>query len=283
VADLDDLERRLMAACVRDLARLLKFTGGARHAFYFALLTRYPLNDLKALLRMRAAQSSESLPGAASRELPPGLELPPAVAEAEDVEELVGRIPFATVRGRVVAALPAWREAQTAAVLEMAVNQGYWQAVREALGRLGPVERGRCAEAVEAECEAARVLAVLRAGRTYAMPWEMLAPLMPPAVGRGLSTSALRRLHADPSAETLRSVAPWTGVEDVEDIGDVGERLWSRTLRTAARQFRAGQDGITALIGYYYAKRGELRHLLGLTQMLRYGRSAEEILAFLEV
>jgi hypothetical protein len=128
------------------------------------------------------------------------------------------------------------------------------------------------------------LLSTLRASATYQIPWEHWEVLMP--VGPGsLSLSAVRRLHEDPDPALAVACLPppavsWSG-EGTADLGHLEEALWTRVVHQANRQYYRTTGSSGVVIGYYYLKRQELRHLLGLTQMLRYGKGAAEIVDYL--
>lgn len=262
------LERRMLAACVAELASFLPYLSGAGEELYAALLDRYPIENLKVLLRLlggRDGQRAEEL----LVELPAALALPAGpFIESGDVEAFVEQIPFPTVRKCARETLPLYTETGCKAFLEMAFDRGYWMRVRDA--------RQRWSGPVAAECEAARLLATLRAARVYDLPWERIRALLPPPGPGGLEGGALAQIHADPSAGNLIRLLPWLerladGPDELEDTGRLEERLWHRAVRLADRQYYMTFDGYGALIGYYYLKREELRHLLSITQMLRSG------------
>ena len=100
-----------------------------------------------------------------------------------------------------------------------------------------------------------------------------------------LDEEAVRRIHADPDPAAAARRLPPPAVrdlpEDPADLGRLEEALWNRIVAAADRQFYRTGTGPAVVIGYYYLKRQELRHLLGLTQMLRYGKSANEIVEYL--
>lgn len=290
VADALDLERRLTADCARELAHSLRYLEGPYRAFYAALLDLYPVENLKVLLRL-LGRTAQIEPERYLVELPPALALPAgALAGAEDAREFVERIPLPAVQQSARAALAAYRETGQRARLEMAFDRGYWQGVWEALERLPRRDAARCAGPARRECAAMRLMGTLRAAGTYGMPWEDWVEMLPPG-GDGPGLATLREIHGRPTVECARERLPWVDEAlrrhvppgEPADLWRLEEALWHETVRAADRQYYAQMSGPAVLVSYYYLKREELRHLLGVTQMLRYGKDEREISQYLEL
>jgi vacuolar-type H+-ATPase subunit C/Vma6 len=279
------LERRLMAACVADLAGFLRYVNGDRRAFYVALLERYPVENLKVVLRLWGRGEENRDPADYLIDLPPSLARPvEGLSESASVEAFLDAVPLTSVRECAQAALPAFRESGRKACLEMAFDRGYWLGVRRAAERLDRSDRVHCLAPVHAELEAMRALVALRASLVYKMPWEQLESLLPPAMLGGAGDRALRELHEHPDPERVLQVVPWLGDTDWAPDQDDGTRrledvMWRRIVRRAERQYRALAGAFATLIAYYYLKRNEFRRLVSLTQMLRYGTPSEEMAA----
>jgi vacuolar-type H+-ATPase subunit C/Vma6 len=299
------LERRLLRGCVGDLSFLGFFLGEPYQAFYSALLDRYPVENLKVLLRLFTQEPESVGPGSRPAEkreaqeaiadellldLPRGPSLPAReLLRSAQVDEFVARIPLWTVRACAKKALPLYHEGRRRAYLEMAFDQGYWLSVWESLARLPAGERRECSAPLQCEFDAMRLLGTLRAAGTYGLPWDEWESVLPAGQG-GISTSTLRSIHARPDLEHVGRAVRWAKAaldrylrpEDAPDLGRLEEVLWRETVSLANRQHYASVSASAALVSYFYLKREELRRLLGLTQMLRYGKAENEVSAYLE-
>jgi vacuolar-type H+-ATPase subunit C/Vma6 len=295
----------LQRGCVEDLSFLGFFLSGPYQAFYSALLDRYPVENLKVLLRLvtreaepagpalrpgEKREAREAIPGELLLDLPRGPALPvQELLRSAQVDEFVARIPLWAVRACAKKALPLYHEGGRRAYLEMAFDQGYWQNVWEALARLPEGERRECSAPLQCEFDSMRLLGTLRAAAAYGLPWDEWESVLPVGEGR-ISTSALRSIHARPDLEHVSQVVGWVKValdrylssQELLDLGHLEEALWREALRLANRQYYGSLSACAALVSYFYLKRQELRRLLGLTQMLRYGKAEEEVSAYLE-
>jgi vacuolar-type H+-ATPase subunit C/Vma6 len=285
-----ELERRLAADCVADLAWPLRYLEGAYRAFYAALLELYRVENLKALLRLLAATARPE-PERYLVELPRALALPAgALSGAQSAREFVELVPVPAVRRAAKAVLPRYRETGRRAYLEMAFDRGYWQGVWEALERLPGRVAAQCAGPLRRERAAMCLLGTLRAAGTYELPWGDWVELLPPG-GDGPGPATLREVYERPTVEFARERLAWVDEAlrrhvppaDSADLWRLEEALWHETVRAADRQYYAQMSGPAVLVSYYYLKREELRHLLGITQMLRYGKGEREISEYLEL
>ena len=277
-----ELERLILSRCVAELDRLGRYVTGARGEFYRSLLDRYPVENLKVLLRLHGSQEDAF---AHLMDLPPDLELPvDRLAACPGVEEFVEAIPLPHVQRCALDVLGVYAETGNRAYLEMAFDQGYWQGVWDGMGRLSAPDAKQCVGPVRAEFDAMRLLATLRAAAVYGLSWEQWAPVLPAGPGR-LSETTLRDVHARPDlehvAERLAALGRSSGGEMPQDIGGLEEVLWRRAVHAADRQFYASSSAVALLVSYFYLKRHETRHLLGLAQMLRYGRPPDEVVDYL--
>ncbi len=296
------LERRLLEGCVGELSLLAFYLDEPYHTFYLALLDRYPVGNLKVLLRLFTQEAEPPAPGAHEaaepRErakdlllsLPRGPALPvEKLLGSANVREFVGRIPLPAVRESAKRALPLYEDSRKAAYLEMALDQGYWQQVWETLRRLPSGEAHECLPPLQCEFDTMRLLGTMRAGGTYGLAWEQWksALIAGPSC---TTTTALQDVHARPELENVTARFPWVKAaveryrraEETPDLGRLEEALWYETIRLADRQYYTNATGPAVLVSFFYLKREELRRLLGLTQTLRYGRAEGEVAAYLE-
>ena len=145
VRDHLELERRLMAEAVGDLASFAGYLEQDWRAFYCALLGRYVVENLKVLLRLFGSEDWRQRAEELLIELPPGWELPVEdLMASPDLERFVERIPLRSLRQAARRALPLYGETHNRAFLEMALDRGYWAGVRAAAAGASPEEQEEC-------------------------------------------------------------------------------------------------------------------------------------------
>ena len=290
VPDAIGLERHLLAGCVRELGSMDFYLAEAYHDFYIALLARYAVENLKVILRLFQKEGGKADPSAYLVELPRELSIPvEKLLGSADVKEFIMWTPLEAVAACAREALPLYVRSQRKAYLEVAFDKGYWLGVWEKLGRLPAEDREQCSVLLRCEFEAMRVLGTLRAAATYHIPWEEWQALLPRLPGETGSLE-LRRIHGRPELELIREQVPWArhalrrfvAPGEVPDFARLEEALWQETARLANRQYYTATSAPAILVSYFYLKRHELRRLMALTQMVRYGGKEDEIAAYLE-
>ncbi len=276
------LEKRLAASCVDELAGLLKYLSAELREFYRRLLDRWPVENLKVLLRLFGREKSVQQSRALLIELPSRLELPvETLLESESLHQFLRRIPVEGPREGAMKALPLYEQTGQRAYLEMGLDRGYWEAVDRARSALPGRVCDACDSPVISELDAVRLVSVLRAARTYEVDWQRIRKILPG--GRGeLDDEVLGRVYTDPSAESLLKEVPalrqaLSDAEAAESIGRIERALWRRTCRLAERQFRGSLSGPAVLISYYYLKRRELRRLKSLSELVHRSAEGQEI------
>ena len=287
-ADQFELELRIQNTCVEELASVGRFTAGPQRALFDALMHRYVVEDLKVLLRLFKQEGAQAEPVSLIH-LPPAYALPAELlAESANVEQFLSRIPLRAIRKSALAAMPIYHETGRKAFLEMAMDQGCWQEVGEALEELAAGDREDCEPIVQCEFDAVRFTAALRASRAYGLTWEQFGPLMPTGWGR-LKTGLMRGLFENPSEENvlnaLSLIAPHARRRPAggeTDVAAIEDSLRRETARMGHELFRSSENGFALLIAFFYLKQEETRQLLSLAQMVRRRMATQEILAYLE-
>ncbi len=290
LADQFQLELQIQNACVQELAFVGRYAAGAQGDLYGALMNRYVVEDLKVLLRQFGQEPG--VPEQASLiSLPRGYELPlDDLAQSTGIEDFISQIPVHALRQGAEDALPLYHESGRKAFLEMGLDRGCWQAVGTALRALTPEDREECEGPVGCEFDTVRFTAVLRAARVYGLTYDKFEAMVPTGWGR-MNPETMRRLFEDPRQEnalrTLSSIAPGARRhlrgEGEADIMALEHALWRTTARLARRRFETSTSGFGLLISYFYLKQDETRRLLSLTQMVRRGMAAEDIVSYLEL
>ena len=277
-----DLERLLTGACVAEFGSLIRYVSGAYGRLYMGLLSWFQVEALKLLLRLLGREKALDTAERMLPELPEGLALPVAsLLESRSVGEFIERITLTRVREAAMAAMPVYKRTGKKAYLEMALDRGRLATVSEALEDLPRAVRGSCLPPVRMEMDANRLLAVLRATRTYGIKWEALSPVLPADHGE-LNANTLRAIHAHPDGQQVMQALPFLrdrldSPEQAESPGAVEEVLWAQTVRLAERQYRSELAGPAILVSYYYLKRNELRQLIALVQLVGRDASPREV------
>lgn len=279
-----DLEVRLQGSCLSELASLGVFIEGSRREFYRALLNRYTVENLKVLLRLFLRDKSPEEAPVRLVDLPAAFALPRArLMDSGNVQEFLSRVPIPQVREAALQAAGRRGDSSAPAVLEMAIDQGWWRQVGRCFLALSGSDRTACAPLTGCEYDGTRLVAVLRAAQAYQLPWEEIGPLVSNGWGRidddDLERVCMRQQEAIPLLR--RAYGLLVEPQDVARVTPLEERIWHHTVEMAEREFRATQKGFAVLVSYFYLKHEELRHLLSITQMLRRGVSTDDIMDYL--
>jgi len=263
---------------VRELTSFLHYLSGAPARFYVALVRRFQVDNVLVLLRLFAGGAQEPSPERYVLELAPEMAVPAGeLLSSSDPEEFVAKLP-ADLAGDAAGTVELYREHGTSAFTEMAIERAYWMRLLEALSSLGHTDRQACAGPLLWELGAARLLAVLRAARSYDAPWEQLRPLLPPwPAGMDplpcvvLPDSTLQALYDAPTAEAVAARVPIVQPALAESLTDLEEHLWTQTFRQANRLHYGVLEGAAILVSYFYVRRNELRNLTRLAECVYYG------------
>ena len=274
------LERRLRRDCVSELASFTRYLDPSLGVFYLALLRRFQVENIVVLLRLFAGGGERPSPEQYLTELPPAFAVSAGnLMASQNVAEFLQKLPTDLAgAGSEVLYLDELR--RTTAFVEMAFWRAYWDGVVRAADVLGAEEQTACAGPVVCEIASARMLAVLRAARSYKLGWEELEPLLPrwsaPGMASGVrvSEAGLGQLFSDPSparvAKTVRGVSP----QEAESLVDLEAALWRKTWRGANRLFYSEMDGPGVVVAYFYVRLNELRNLTSLVEAIHYGGQA---------
>ncbi len=274
------LERRLRQRCISELTFFLGYAPAQVGRFYAALVRRYQIESILVLLRLFYGGREEPEPEQYVPDLPASLSVPAGeLLSSSDLKEFFGRLP-GDLSDAAARTLELCQGTRATGLAEMALERVYWKGVTEACAALPPTWRGECSPPVLWELDTARLLGVLRAGRSYDIEWEQLQSLLPrrgslreARGGLALSDALLKQLHSDPSAERIvAAVPPLRGVEAGEDLVELEDLLWRRLFRLAERLFYGVLEGPAILVSYYYLRRNELRVLTALAERLHWGR-----------
>jgi len=273
------LERQLRQDCLDELDCFTYLLSDGPARFYSALLRRFQVDNILVLLRLFAGGKHEVSPERYVLRLPERMQVPSGeLLMSRDLDEFLAKLPkdlaAAAARARDLGG-----GEDTTAFVEMALERAYWAQALEALRHLPIADSTACAGPVLHELGAARLLAVLRAGRHYELRWDRLQPLLPPsaedlAPRPALPTGdgQLRELHRDPSAARLTAMLRLVRPQEAQSLPDIEDRLWRETFRIANRLYYAMAQGPAILVSYFYVRRNELRELTRLAESIHYGR-----------
>jgi vacuolar-type H+-ATPase subunit C/Vma6 len=299
------LERHLTAAHVRALAQIAQEMHGAERRFFAALLERYRIENLKVVIRWRAAPEPVTSPAHLLVPLPERLEIPAEhLMAAPDVPSLIEALPEERYVAAAQRGLEHFHQTGSAFYVEAALDRQMFADVRAAQVALRRPHRQAVAGLLGRERDVYNVLFVARAAQTYKLPFEGLVEFLAPngwassakeagraAVERAgprrdLTLDLLARVHAAPTPGTIRealrgAMLPPEAAEpassEADDLAALERRLWTGLARLANRVFFASVFTLGMAAAFYYLKRVELFNVLRVVEGVRYGMTPEEI------
>ena len=273
------LERRLRQDCLDELSSFTYLLSEGFARFYTALLRRFQIDNVLVLLRLFVGGREEPSPQRYLVKLPAAMAVPAGeLLSSRDPDEFLARLPE-DLAAAAAGAREIERQEGTTAFVEMALERAYWEQVVEALRGLPPAESAACAAPVLCDLGAARLLAVLRAGRQYELRWDRLQPLLPPwpadlrpCPAVLMADGRLAELHRDPSPARVTAMLRFVRPQEAQSLPDLEDRLWKETFRVANRLYYAMSEGRAILVSYFYVRRNELKALTKLVESVHYGR-----------
>ena len=249
------LERSLVEAHVSELVRIWRHLSGRRGEFFLWLLARYPLENLKVIVRGRAGGvGAEAIGELVARFGEPlGLPLDELIAEGVSDEQLT-RLRRRGVPGRALPA--AWGEAKGDPFkMETMLEGGYFRELVGAMGRLGGRDRRAVDGLVQFEVDLANVMLALRGRTKYGMKAGEVEGYYV-AGGRVGQERWVRFVEGPTPAEG----AALLGVREESPTGipELGWLAARRLYSLACRRFRESVLEYGAVAAFFHIKRTEL-------------------------
>lgn len=284
-----DFERRLVEKYADDVALLWHYLDGPRERLIWSAGVRLAVENLKVMLRSRAANSSVPVDSLPLVRLPqPFDEVYAAVPRQPSPREVVAAIREPIIRSSAEQALLKYADQPLPLVLEAGLDDGYFRLLGDVLRQLDGNDRKAVEPLLENESRIHNLMFVLR-GRSDGVDGSLLISLASPSPVEGKvslwlsrmakvggsgapGSAAIREMIAEAPAD-LRRVAEESGPADLPTIE---RRLWIWYYGQAGRIFRSSFFDIGAIYAYVVKRRLELANLITVVEALRYDMSLEE-------
>ncbi len=274
-------ERRLVEKYAETAAQLWQYMDGPRGELIWTTGARLAIENLKVMLRSRAAGSTVRISALPLVRLPePFNQLYRNVPEQATAREIVAAISQPVLRQNAEQALLAFGDNPLPLVLEAGLDRGYFRLLAEALDDLKGDDRKAVEPLLEDESRIANLMMVLR-GRVYdGVDADLLASLAVPSPTDGRPPDWLRRVARQSSLREMLAEAP-TDLRHVADeapneLPAIERSLWIWYYGKASRLFRTSFFNIGAVYAYLIKRRLELANLITVVEALRYDLSLEE-------
>ena len=275
------VEKRLAAQHVDVLARIAGEMRGGERWFFRALIERYRVEDVKVIVRWRAAKEPVTSPAPFLLPMPEWIDVPyERLIAAPDMAALVEALPEEWQSAAATRGLEAFDATGSAFFVEAALDQEAFNLVIRRHADLPRSHRKATVEILERERVAYNVMFAARAATTYRLGLAEVEPYLAPT---GPGTGAdLARVHAAPTAATILEVLPasltgGTARGEAADLAEVERRLWTGLAQMANRLFYGSIFSLGMATAFYYLKRVELFNLIRVVEGMRYGLPPAEI------
>jgi vacuolar-type H+-ATPase subunit C/Vma6 len=268
-----DLQRLMVAECVREISDLAAAMTGAGAALLSWQRVRFQAENVKVLARGFANGTALDLLRPHLIDLPDGLALDvTGIAEARSFDAFVAALPPGPLQEAMAAARDAYRAQPRPFILETAVDCGY---LRELLRRaqcLMGEERGDVLSLAGQEAGTFLLMLAARGLFHYRLKPAMLAGMY--VAGASLSRRRFAAMLAAPDLQSMAAQAIGRVIDAAPtpvEATDLESLAWSRFLRLANAAFRRSHMGVGAVIGYVAIRRIELANLITLSEGMRMG------------
>lgn len=279
-----ELQRSVVEEHVRLLSSFGMLLDRGHAQFLRVLLGRYVLENLKVVIRCNLRPEYRDRLSKLLVGLPAEIDIDwENLIRAETVTSFVNSVPVHRWRDALVRALPVYEETGQSFVLEAALDCAYWRSVRDGCDLLTPAEAEVCRPALSLELDSTRLLITLRCVHNYRMPWAAIKQILPPA-GELVLDEALEPIaEQGPQGEEevvepiLRRLKIEREARDTKDLNALEFAIWERVYRVANGLFYRSSDNFGIVLGFFYLKRMELRNLICIIELIRYGAGPQEI------
>ncbi len=273
------LQRQVRKDRIADLCSILHLLSPDLSSFYTALVRRFQLDNILVLMRLFAGGREELDPESFVPDLPERIDISARnLLQARNLEDFLSQLPSDLTR-TAFDTLDLYRSEETTAFTEMALEREWWSLILDQLGELSGQARQECSPPILFELNSARLLTTLRAGRSYHIQWDTLQPFLPPSPPQEsekrqnrLAQSTLEELFESPAPDTIRAHVSWVEEETAEDLVELENATWARTVKIADRIYHTLLDGPSILVAYFYLKRNEIQNIIETIESVYYTR-----------
>ena len=277
-------QRHLIEAHVRELAQLAARVDGAGGAFLCWQRVRFQAENLKVIARGLANRLPLDsvtphlavLPGDLALDLAPFAE----PGGAPLLDRLLRMLPPGALRRALEEAGDRFREATEPFLAETALDRAYLQILLRRAAAVGGEDGAGVVRLARHEAGIFNLMLVIRGGRHYHLPPELLHAACVP--GGSLGGEDFDRLLSAEDAESgirvlARQLDP-AGAAGPSPEAPVLEALaWNRFLKLANTLFRRSQMSVGVAIGFAAIRRIELANLITLSEGMRMGLDPQRI------
>lgn len=271
------IQARLAEDFIAESLELRAFLPSAQAAFVEWQTARFQLENLKVIVRALAAGRNPAVAARLLIRLPEALGYGRELAAAKSAEDLPAILPAGIFRDSLERSCSSRPAAGAAFFYEAALDRDYLDELSARAAAAGG-EDGRLAGGLCAQEAAAFNLALVARGRFfYGFKKEELADLFARVPGRG----RCEKMLLAGGIGDLRSLAGGVAVEKgapEPDPARLAAQAWRRYALLAGRAFRSSHIGFGAVAAYLAQRRVETADLATVSEGLRLGLTAAELL-----
>ena len=290
IRDAADLQRRLVQDLIREISDCLTRLRGRGAALVAWMLTRFQVENLKALLRGLLARTSLDTQRRHLALLPRGLEVDvDALGTAATLQAFVERMPRGVFRTALAGAVTALGETTEPFFYEAVLDRAYFEELLRRADALPEGDRSGIRPMIGQEVDIFHLQIVVRGRFQRGLQPDTLLPLH--VAGSGLSADRFTTMLHAPDLAEVADLA----VRRVIDILPVSAALpaggrtvdpaaldalaCNRFLRLANAAFRRGHMSLGAVAGYIGIRRMEVANLITVSEGIRLGVPGDPIRA----
>lgn len=266
-----ELQARLLRDLVLESVEVSGYFSGPGFRLLGALLARFQVENLKALIRGLAARRE---PGAAQScliPLPPELELFPA-GPPGTMAELVRLLPAGVLKESLGGAQALYSAQARPFFYEAALDRGYFSELLARANALPVEDRAAVGAMVRQEADIFHLLLAARGRFLYGLKRGELLPFHVEGTEIPLRRFAAMLDAPDLSAAFALAIGRALDSKPSASGPAAGEAMaWNRYLRLADRAFRAVHMGFGVAAGYAVIRRVEVMNLITLCEGIRLG------------
>jgi vacuolar-type H+-ATPase subunit C/Vma6 len=276
-------ERRLASEHVRELNRVRTLLDAQAQDFFTWQLQRYRIENLKVLLRAWKSHQSLEEVQPFLVELPARYALPvERLLGASKLPDFIALVPDRRFRDGIRRGSAQFQETNKLFYVEAGLDAAYFHELCLRASHLGEADRNEITRAIRMEMLTYNVLFAMRGRLNYGLTPDEVNEFLPrgpsPAPTGARYEPMLRAegfaamLAAMPDRKVLLGNGP-----DPADLGELQKRLAERLYQVANNTFYRSVLHMGCVVGFYYLKRVELNNLVRTAELLRQGRSGEDI------
>ncbi len=289
--DVLDFQRLSVHRLARELSSFIAHLSGPAARLLQWMLVRFQVENLKVLIRMRLADSTDGDPHAYLVPLPRHLALDvEGLSAAESLEDFAHLAPPGLLRDSLRKAVDLYGDHPRPFSVEAVLDHGYLRGLLASVGRLTRGEGAIVRPMARQEGDIFHLMLVARGKFHYGLTKETLLPLRVPGTRitsdlfAGMLDDEDLRVSVERVAGLVFDEAPFDGAPSNRsattiDAAALEHLAWNRFFRLANSTFRRSHMGLAAVVGYVGIRRVEVANLITLSEGIRKGMAPEAIRA----